>query len=227
MISTALKVVIQTACFVLPWRLRRYVLVKTHGYKISPTARIGLSIVLADDVLMEDRAGIGHLNYIGGLDQLVLREEAHIGRYNWITGLSTKVETPFFKGKTSRRSDLVLGRGSTIVNWHLVDCTDRVEFGDFVGLAGARSQIITHGIDIMRMKQSCSPVMVGSNSMLAAGVIVMKGVTIAPCCLVGAGSVVTKSVREPHTMVAGNPAEFVRKLPPTAKYFSRTESVIY
>jgi hypothetical protein len=227
MLSTALKVVVQTACFVLPWRLRRYILVKTHGYRISPAARIGLSIILADDVLMEERASIGHLNYIGRLDQLILRAEANIGRYNWITGMSTKVETPFFKGKMSRRSDLILGRGSNIANWHLVDCTDRVEFGDFVGLAGARSQIITHGIDIIRMKQSCSPVTIGSNSMLAAGVIVMKGVTIAPCSLVGAGSVVIKSIREPHTMVAGNPAEFVRTLPSTAKYFSRTESVIY
>jgi acetyltransferase-like isoleucine patch superfamily enzyme len=34
-------------------------------------------------------------------------------------------------------------------------------------------------------------------------------------------------VREPLTMVAGNPAEVVRELPPDAKYFSRSEAVIY
>jgi acetyltransferase-like isoleucine patch superfamily enzyme len=137
------------------------------------------------------------------------------------------VDSPFFKGKESRRSELIVGKGAAIENWHLIDCTDAVEFGDFAVLAGYKSKIITHGADIVRSKLVCSPVSIGSYSMLAAGVTIMKGVTIAPCCVTGVDSVVTKSIREPYTMVAGNPAEFVRKLPETAKLFSRTESVIY
>ncbi len=225
--STAIKALIQVICFGLPWRIRRPILVKTLGYAIDPTARIGLSVVLADEAILEAGAVIGHCNYVGRLDRLVLREESMIGRYNWITGLSKRMNSPFFKGKTSRKSELILGRGSLIATWHLVDCTDMVEFGDFVGMAGARSQIITHGVDIMRMRQVCSPVTIGAHSMLATGVIVMKGVTIAPCCIVGAGSVVMKSIKEPHSMVAGNPAEFVRALPPSAAFFRRTQAVVY
>jgi acetyltransferase-like isoleucine patch superfamily enzyme len=224
---SGLKIMVQLIGFAMPWRLRRLLLAKALRYTIDPTARIGFSILLADTAEIGARASIGHLNYIGALDRLVLGEEAQIGRYNWIVGLSRRLNSPFFKSRTTRRSDLVLGRGSNIANWHLIDCTDAVEFGEFSGLAGSRSQIVTHGVDIIRMKQTCAPVIIGSNSMLATGVIVMKGVTITSCCIVGAGSVVTKSIRESHTMFAGNPAQFVRNLPRDAKYFSRTESVIY
>lgn len=227
MASSAFRILVQFVGFGLPWSLRRRLLSKALGYKIDPLARIGFSVILAEEAELGAGAAIGHLNYIGTLDRIVMREEAQIGRYNWITGMARRYNSPFFRNKASRRSDLVLGRGSNIANWHLIDCTDAVEFGEFSGLAGSRSQIITHGVDIVRMRQSCSPVVIGSNSMLATGVIVMKGVTIESCVIVGAGSVVTKSVRQPHTMVAGNPAEFVRTLPATAKYFSRTESVIY
>lgn len=160
MVSSAFRILVQVLGFGLPWGLRRRLLAKAFSYKIDPSARVGFSIVLAEEVEIEARASIGHLNYIGTLDRLVMREEAQIGRYNWITGMARRFNSPFFRNKASRRSDLTLGRGSNIANWHLIDCTDAVEFGEFSGLAGSRSQIITHGVDIVRMRQSCSPVVI-------------------------------------------------------------------
>jgi acetyltransferase-like isoleucine patch superfamily enzyme len=223
----SIKALIQIFCFGLPWQIRRRILQMAFGYKLDRSARIGFSIILADAAVLKAKAAIGHFNYIGRLDKLVICEEGLINRYNWITGASRLEESPFFKGKESRKSELIVGKGAAIENWHLIDCTDAVEFGDFAILAGYRSKIITHGADVIRSKLVCSPVLIGSYSMLAAGVTIMKGVTIAPCCIAGADSVVTKSIKEPYTMVAGNPAEFVRKLPQTAKLFTRTESVIY
>lgn len=46
------------------------------------------------------------------------------------------------------------------------------------------------------------------------GATILKGVTIGEGAIVGAGSVVTKNV-EPYTMVAGNPAKFVKKIEET------------
>jgi acetyltransferase-like isoleucine patch superfamily enzyme len=46
---------------------------------------------------------------------------------------------------------------------------------------------------------------------IGAKAIVLKGVTIGEGAVVGAGSVVTKSV-EPYTVVAGNPAKFIKKI---------------
>ena len=55
------------------------------------------------------------------------------------------------------------------------------------------------------------PITIGDNVWLGGGVIVMGGVTIGPDTVVGAGSVVTKSL--PARVVAvGNPARVVRSL---------------
>jgi UDP-2-acetamido-3-amino-2,3-dideoxy-glucuronate N-acetyltransferase len=46
---------------------------------------------------------------------------------------------------------------------------------------------------------------------IGSGVTILGGVTIGEKAIVGAGSVVTKNV-EPNTIVAGNPAKFLRKI---------------
>ena len=43
--------------------------------------------------------------------------------------------------------------------------------------------------------------------------IILKGLTVGEGAIIGAGSVVTKDVA-PYTIVAGNPARFIRNIPP-------------
>jgi UDP-2-acetamido-3-amino-2,3-dideoxy-glucuronate N-acetyltransferase len=50
---------------------------------------------------------------------------------------------------------------------------------------------------------------------IGSGAVILCGITIGEGALVGAGSVVTKDVA-PFTVVAGNPARVLRKLPPEA-----------
>jgi acetyltransferase-like isoleucine patch superfamily enzyme len=57
-----------------------------------------------------------------------------------------------------------------------------------------------------------SPVTLGDHSWIGFGCSIMKGVTIGEGAIVGAGSVVTKDV-PPWTIVAGNPARFIREVP--------------
>lgn len=49
---------------------------------------------------------------------------------------------------------------------------------------------------------------------IGSGATIMCGITIGEGAIVGAGSVITKDV-EPHTVVAGNPAKFIRKVKET------------
>ena len=55
------------------------------------------------------------------------------------------------------------------------------------------------------------PITVEDYVWIGAGAIIMPGVTIGNGAVVGAGSVVTKDV-EPRTIVAGNPARFIRRV---------------
>lgn len=48
---------------------------------------------------------------------------------------------------------------------------------------------------------------IGNNVFIGMGTIVMPGVTIADNCIIGAGSVVTKSFLKPCGVIAGNPAK--------------------
>ena len=57
-----------------------------------------------------------------------------------------------------------------------------------------------------------SPVVIQDKCWIGFNVIILKGVTIGEGAVVAAGSVVTKDVA-PYTLVAGNPARFIKDLP--------------
>jgi virginiamycin A acetyltransferase len=53
-------------------------------------------------------------------------------------------------------------------------------------------------------------VVIGNNVWIGLHVIILPGVTVGDGAVIGAGSIVTKSI-EPFTIVAGNPAKVIRK----------------
>lgn len=222
-----LKAGIQVLLFFVPWSLRRWALNNLFGFSIDANSRIGLSIVLADEASLAKGASVGHFNYVGRLDSLEMHDGAMIGNFNWITGLSRKLNSPFFKKNPGRRSELLMKRASLIAHQHYIDCSDRIEFGMYSGLAGVRSQLVTHGIEPLSCRQTCSPIIVGDYTMVGSGCLITKGVKIPNCCLVSAGSVVSHLKPESYSLIAGNPAVHVRKVPETAKFFSRTDAIIY
>ncbi len=57
----------------------------------------------------------------------------------------------------------------------------------------------------------CEPVIIEDEVWLGAGVIILPGVRIGRCSVIGAGSVVTKDV-EPYSIYAGVPAKKIRGL---------------
>jgi acetyltransferase-like isoleucine patch superfamily enzyme len=57
-----------------------------------------------------------------------------------------------------------------------------------------------------------SPVRIEDNVWIGEGVCILKGISIGRCSIVAAKSVVTKNV-EPYSIIAGNPAIVVKKVP--------------
>ena len=66
------------------------------------------------------------------------------------------------------------------------------------------------------------PVVVQDNVWIGDGAVVCKGVTIGQNSIIGAGSVVVKSI-PPNTVAAGNPARAVKRLEPTRKIITREQ----
>ena len=62
----------------------------------------------------------------------------------------------------------------------------------------------------MDRKALCRPVVIGDNVWLGESVCVLPGVTIGKGCVVGALSVVTKSI-PPYTIAVGSPAKVVKE----------------
>lgn len=76
----------------------------------------------------------------------------------------------------------------------------------------ANAQLISNNHDLQdRMIITCKPVRICENAWIGAGATILPGVTVGKNAVVGAGSVVTKDV-EANTIVAGNPARFIRKI---------------
>ncbi len=68
----------------------------------------------------------------------------------------------------------------------------------------------SHDISSSSMELTYKPIVIGSYVWIAAKAFVGPGVTIGEGAVVGACAVVTKDV-EPWTVVAGNPAKFIKK----------------
>lgn len=110
-----------------------------------------------------------------------------------------------------------IGSGS-FVNYDaiLLDCAP-ITIGDGVSI-GPRTQLLTahHPIDDHGARRAgwelASPITIGNNVWMGAGVIVCPGVSIGDDSVVGAGAVVTKDVPA-HVVAAGNPCAVIRAIP--------------
>lgn len=205
----------------LPHPLRRRVACRLLGWEIHPTARLGRSRVEVRMLRMGPRAVIGHRNVITGLEELSLGREARIGGGNRIIGYYG--DTTPFPGDPPRRSALLMGEFAQITTDHKIDCCDTVEMEPYAVLAGFATVVLTHSLDLETNSWRLAPVRVGDHAIVMSNCTLFLGTTIAPQAAVSAGSIVSRSLEEPATLYAGNPAEPVRELDPAEfKLLSRT-----
>ena len=135
----------------------------------------------------------------------LLRERlAHVGR-------DAVIRPPFF---CDYGTNIHLGRKVYFnFNCVLLDVCE-VRIGDFT-LIGPAVQIYaaTHPLaaELRRRCEFGKPVTIGSDCWIGGGAILCPGVTVGDRTVVGAGSVVTRSLPE-GVVAAGNPCRVLRKL---------------
>lgn len=207
----------------LPWSLKRRVLQRRFGFEIHPTARIGLSWIFPVQLKMAAHSRIGHLNVAIHAEKIELGEFATIGRRNWITGFPLHSASGHFAHQQDRMPALIVGRHSAITKNHHIDCTHQVTFGAFCTMAGYYSQILTHSVDIYENRQDSQPVSIGDYCFIGTNVVILGGAILPDKSVLGAKSLLAKALDQPCWLYGGVPARALKQLPPSAKYFARTQ----
>jgi len=125
-------------------------------------------------------------------------------------------------------ASIVIGR-NTFIGCSLLSSANLIEIGDDVLISWGCNiaDHSSHAIGWSQRKQDVrdwyqgrkdwmhvgvAPVKIGNKSWIGLNVIILKGVEIGEGAIIGAGSVVTRSV-PPWTIAAGNPAKVIRVIP--------------
>lgn len=144
-----------------------------------------------------------------------------IGSNNWITGANTNIKS-IFQYSANRKCELIIGEHTRITEGHFIDCNGGVYIGPFTTIAGLKTQILSHSIDIKVSRQTADPIKIGKYCFVSTSCILLKNSELPDYSVLAAGSVLTKKFEEPYGLYAGNPAKFIKSYDPdSTMYFKR------
>ena len=212
-------IILQIILFCFPWFLRRLVLNNLLGFEISKKAKIGNSIILANTFIMEEHAFITHFNFVNTIDCLHMKPHSGISKSNWITGANSNAS---MFSDSKRRCELIIGEHTRVTGQHHIDCTGGVYIGKYTTIAGIRSQILSHSVDVELSKQVAGPVNIGDYCFVGTSCIILMGSKLPDYCVLGAGAILNKKHEKSHSLYAGNPAKVIKGLDENNfEYFKR------
>ena len=210
----------------LPWPLKRLILQRLYGYQLDPAAGIGLAWIYPRRLRMAAGSRIYSLTVAVNLDVLELGEYATIGRGNWITGFATGTSSPHFAHQPERRAELHLGAHAAITKSHHIDATNRITIGPFTTIAGYRSQLLTHAIDLQLNRQHSEPIVIGAHCFVGTSCVILGGSVLPDHCVLGALSLLNKAHTQPWHLYGGQPARQLKAIDPDAAYFHRSTGYV-
>jgi acetyltransferase-like isoleucine patch superfamily enzyme len=191
------------------------VLERWFGFKIHPTAKIGLAWIFPSKLIMGPNSRIDHFTVAIHLDSIEMAARSTIGRSNWITGFSTNSSSLHFKHQLTRQSILALEESAAVTKNHHLDCTNTITIGKFATVAGYNSQLLTHSIDVFENRQDSAPISIGAYTFVGTNVVILGGAVLPAHCVLGAKSLLNKAYTAEWTLY-----------PSTAKYFTRTKGFV-
>lgn len=127
-------------------------------------------------------------------------------------GKNVVINKPFFcdVGKNISIGDNVfINYNCTILDMDIVEIGSNTMLGPNVSIYTPY-----HSLDYLSRRKRegfTEPTKIGQDCWIGGGVIILSGVNIGDKCVIGAGSVVTKSTKE-YGLYMGNPARFIRDL---------------
>lgn len=179
--------------------------IKAAEIRIGKNVSFGSNIKVALKGVLE----IGDFSRIGN-DTEILGNNASFGKHLFhSSGLRIGGG-----GRQNPDADFSIGDRCTIHN-NFINVCEPVVIGDAVGLS-PETGILTHGYWLSVLEgfpASFEGVKIGDGAIIGYRSLIMMGTSIAPECVVGAQSVVSKSL-DRKGIYAGSPAKFIRDIQP-------------
>lgn len=227
-----IRLLILATVAVLPSFIKRPVYRVAFGYKVGKRVRIGFSIIDARECEIGDDVSIGHLNAFVGTAKLSIGEHSRIGHLNVVRGGDevrigryceilrmneiNSIPDPVVVNEIDPR--FILGDGSVVTTSHKIDFTDRVEFGKRVILGGRNSSLWTHN------RQQTKQISIGDFAYVGSEIRIAPGGSIPPKCIVGIGSVITKTFVDEYMLIAGVPAKVIKPLDEDGRFLTENKT---
>lgn len=187
------------------------------GHHVARTARIEPALVAVERLWMQDQAVI-RLGNVIRCRRLIMRRRSYLDRFNRVSGpLTVALAETAALGRANvvyraphptsiGPAMLRLGRLSKITSSHLIDCTCTISIGDYSTIAGAGSQLWTHGYK----HASQGPgryridgrIDIGDNVYIGSASVLNAGLQIADRVTVGSHSSVSKTLSTPGVYVS-------------------------
>jgi acetyltransferase-like isoleucine patch superfamily enzyme len=209
------------AIIVLPSWLKNPIYRYVYGYKIGKHVKIKLSWIFVGKLDIADWVIIRGGNRIKNIPEVFIGSHTTIGTGNTFTSTAEFCDPRSF-AQRGNRPRLIIGQHCGISKLHYIDVQDTFKIGDYTSIAGIGSVFFTHYLDVISSTQSAKPILIGRYCMIGSNARFTPGAGLPDCCVVGMGAIVTKQFTETHTLIGGNPAVVIRKLPEDAAYFTRT-----
>lgn len=207
-LSKSLRVALCALGLPLPNALKVAFYRTALGWKIGANVKIGLSIFDAEQVELGDDARIGHFNLSNRAKVIKIGKGSIILNGNMISG-GAYAEPGWI-------DSLTIGERCVVTSKHFFDIGGGISIGNNTTIAGRDSHLWSHTIKFQQGRHQLTPIplAIGSRTYLGARCTVLF-CTIPDDCLVGAGSVVNKSIAPSRDVqvVAGNPAAVRRTYP--------------
>lgn len=107
-------------------------------------------------------------------------------------------------------SECIFGPCLTILAADLVKIEDHVAFAGYVTIVNENHGMnVEDNVPFYRQTLTSAPVIIGEGSWIGERCCILPGVTIGKKCIIGSGSVVTKSIPD-YSIAVGNPARVVK-----------------
>lgn len=219
--------VLKIITVLLPWPLKRFVLVHFFKYEIHSSARIGFSWIYPKRLIMDLDSNIGNFNVAVHLHLMIIGKHSSIARGNWITGFPTNTDSKHFSHQRDRKSNLIIGEHSAITKKHHIDCTNMIQIGNFVTIAGYSSQLLTHSINIELNIQDSHPITIGDYCFVGTASTILGGASLPANSVLGANALLNKKFTVPYRLYGGNPAKEIKELSKNCKYFNRQKGFVF